>query len=179
MSCKTQRRLAFTLIELLVVIAIVGVLIASLLPAVQQAREAARRGTGRGHLKQSGLALHNYAEAHRTLPPGYLFRPDTSSSPISDASGFGGEAIVLPFLDQSALDSQFDWNRPLFDAANLIPREHHWPVFICPSDAVSESGFVTMGPVPELLRMAYTSLTRQLGQAQFATGTNPMTTMVT
>ncbi|QDV53120.1 DUF1559 domain-containing protein [Gimesia fumaroli] len=70
MYSKNASRRAFTLIELLVVIAIIAILIALLLPAVQQAREAARRSSCRNNLKQIGLALHNYHDAHRTFPAG-------------------------------------------------------------------------------------------------------------
>jgi len=149
----TLRR-GFTLIELLVVIAIIAVLIAMLLPAVQQAREAARRTSCRDHLKQLGLALHNYADAHQTLPPGYLYRPDTSSSPTSNGAGFGWGAMSLPFLEQASLYGQFDWNVPLHAIANQKARETRLPVFVCPSDTVSDTGFVEMGPVPEKYAMA-------------------------
>ena len=149
-----RMRRGFTLIELLVVIAIIAVLIALLLPAVQQAREAARRTTCRDHLKQLGLALHNYADAHQTLPPGYLYRPDTSSSPTSNGAGFGWGAMSLPFLEQSSLYGQFNWNVPLHDVANQKARETRLAVFICPSDTVSDSGFVEMGPLPERYAMA-------------------------
>src|SRR5690242_13951357 len=83
---RISRPVGFTLIELLVVIAIIGVLIGLLLPAVQAAREAARRAQCTNNLKQIGIALHNYHDAHRTFPPGYssLWKLDGSDSGVAD-----------------------------------------------------------------------------------------------
>lgn len=147
-------RHAFTLIELLVVIAIIAVLIALLLPAVQQAREAARRTQCRNHLKQFGLAFHNYHDAHATFPPGYIYRADNSTSPPSNGAGFSWGAMLLPFLDQSNVYAELNWNVPIFDPQNLLARERHLSVFLCSSDPVSQLGFVSMGPTPERYAMA-------------------------
>ena len=103
-TVKNDRR-AFTLIELLVVIAIIAVLVSLLLPAVQQAREAARRTQCRNNLKQIGLAMHNYADVHNCFPPGFM-GTTTNCSMIRNgvapnvAQGWAWGTFILPFLDQ-------------------------------------------------------------------------------
>ena len=90
-------RYAFTLVELLVVIAIIGILIALLLPAVQAAREAARRMTCTNHLKQMGLAIHNFHDSQRGLPPAGLLNNDEGDN------HFTIFALLFPYLEQTAL----------------------------------------------------------------------------
>jgi prepilin-type processing-associated H-X9-DG protein len=124
-----------------VVIAIMAVLIALLLPAVQQARAAARRTTCRNHLRQLGLALHNYHSTHNVLPPGYIYR----SSAAGNAAGYSWGAMLLPELEQPALYSAFDFQQPMFSAANLTVRETRVQPFLCPDDILSVNGFVEMG----------------------------------
>ena len=101
-----RRRRAFTMIELLVVIAILAVIIALLLPAVQAAREAARRAQCSGNLKQIGLALHGYHDAWQVFSPAYLSR---TSSGLELGAGWAWGTLILPYLDQ----------RPVYDAANF------------------------------------------------------------
>ena len=99
---KATSSKAFTLIELLVVIAIIGVLIALLLPAVQQAREAARRTQCRNNLKQIGLAYHNYHDTFNTFPPGIVSRiPNNITS--SEAGCWAWGTYILPMVDQAGL----------------------------------------------------------------------------
>lgn len=110
-------RRAFTLIELLVVIVIIAVLIALLLPAVQQAREAARRTQCKNHLKQIGVALHNYHDVYQCFPPGYLGSPpflncssiNNSADPASyRPQGWGWGVYLLPYIDNQSLYSSLD-----------------------------------------------------------------------
>ncbi len=102
----------FTLIELLVVIAIIAVLIALLLPAVQQARESARRSQCRNNLKQIGLALHNYHDSHSLFPFGIANAGGgfASATVMPLRTNHNGYLMLLPYLDQAALYSKFNFN---------------------------------------------------------------------
>src|SRR5829696_3130788 len=100
MNVEKSGREGFTLIELLVVIAIIGVLIALLLPAVQAAREAARRSQCVNNLMQLGLALHNYESAHEVLPPGVV----NPTGPIQNTPHgyhFSWLTQILPYIEQT------------------------------------------------------------------------------
>jgi prepilin-type N-terminal cleavage/methylation domain-containing protein len=112
----TPRRRGFTLVELLVVIAIIGILIALLLPAVQAAREAARRSQCMNNLKQLGLALHNYLDSHRVFPPAginYGWAHQAAPATIEPSAGnilnLNGWVLVLPFVEQAALHDRYDF----------------------------------------------------------------------
>jgi prepilin-type N-terminal cleavage/methylation domain-containing protein len=136
------RRRGFTLIELLVVIAIIAVLIALLLPAVQQAREAARRTQCRNNLKQFGLGLHNYLDAHLTFPPGAYF--DIISSPMSLDFAWGAHVFIAPFMDQTNFYNSLDLSKTDYFAnggsysqgpnGNEFKWRHYVESYNCPSD---------------------------------------------
>ena len=128
MSLLRRGSRGFTLIELLVVIAIIGILVALLLPAVQQAREAARRVQCRNNLKQFGLALHNYESTHRVITPGTVV---TANGMEAHASA---NSLLLPYFEQSPLGDRYDphvawWNQTPEVARTVVP------VFLCPSNA--------------------------------------------
>lgn len=126
---RRYRRSGFTLIELLVVIAIIAILIALLLPAVQQAREAARRMHCKNNLKQMGLALHNYHDVYKTLPPGYRFKPNSPTDGLGTAN-----VSLLPYLEQANLQILIDPKTPWFLLTPRVARQHV-SVFVCPSDS--------------------------------------------
>ena len=133
----------FTLIELLVVIAIIAILIALLLPAVQQAREAARRTQCRNHLKQLGLAMHNYLDVFETTPLHQHRIASDYSGGYGNAGGKSWYCGLLPYVDQAALYNQIDfsvgggWSA---FAAGTTPTMQmtrvQIPFFKCPSESM-------------------------------------------
>ena len=140
MTSLRQRRIAaFTLVELLVVIAIIGVLVALLLPAVQAAREAARRIQCQNHLKQWSLAMQNHHDTYLRLP--YFTRtvPNRQNWP----------AFLMPFVEQGNRTSAYNLNVNWYDAPNLAVTQIHLPIFNCTSDRpkpvwTDQSGYVSV-----------------------------------
>ena len=123
----SRSRRGFTLIELLVVIAIIAILVALLLPAVQQVREAARKAQCHDHLHNIGVALHNYEGTYRSLPSGN-----------SGGLAFEGISVhgrILPQLEQKPLYDTIDWNQPYSHVNNTTARNADVEIFRCPSDA--------------------------------------------
>lgn len=119
----------FTLIELLVVIAIIAILIALLLPAVQQAREAARRTECKNHMKQIGLALHNYHDTYNILP--------ISAQACAGNKRWGWIPMILPYIDEATLYNSFDFNLASWQGSNFQHLRDIHSDFLCPSDPLS------------------------------------------
>ncbi len=122
-----RRKQGFTLIELLVVIAIIAVLISLLLPAVQQAREAARRTQCRNNVKQTMLAFHNYHDTHKGFPNRYSLNGTTLNG------GHGWGLKLLPFLDQTPLFNAWNTSKSFFDPENKSVTMTPVGAYICPS----------------------------------------------
>jgi len=120
----SRHRSAFTLVELLVVIAIIGVMVSLLLPAVQAARESARRMQCSNNLKQIGLGLHNYHSAVKMFP----FAMGGTGNKFSALSQF------LHYMEQTNVFDQIDFSRPITHVVNDEPRLRELALFRCPSD---------------------------------------------
>ncbi|QDU28007.1 Type II secretion system protein G precursor [Anatilimnocola aggregata] len=136
-----RRTLAgFTLVELLVVIAIIGVLVALLLPAVQTAREAARRTQCKNHFKQLGLALHNYHDIHKILPPAIQFW-NGDDARTSDNMRPNWVILILPYMEQLPLYESFDFNETISHANNRTQRGTKIAGMLCPSDGFNRTKF--------------------------------------
>lgn len=132
---RLRSTLGFTLVELLVVVAIVGALVALLLPAVQAARESARRVKCQNNLKQVGLALIAYHDAHGKYPVGCLeWRPWGGT----DQRQLAWSAYLLPHLEQQLLFNRLDLNKPFDDPVNEEPASTVVEVFLCPSAELND-----------------------------------------
>ena len=167
----------FTLVELLVVIAIIGVLVGLLLPAVQAARESARRMSCQNNLKQLGLAMHNYESAHRIFPPSSIAMGGSANQPWS------GQSFMLPFLEGTNTYERIDFGVGYHAPANhaLFPpfgvAATRISVLMCPSDPndrhrVNSEGVPYHYPLNYVLNVGryliYDPVTRTDGGGAFA-----------
>jgi prepilin-type N-terminal cleavage/methylation domain-containing protein/prepilin-type processing-associated H-X9-DG protein len=128
-----RRLYGFTLVELLVVIAIIGILIALLLPAVQSARESARRTQCSNNLKQQGMALHSFHDTYKNFPPGNVSH--------GDCCGVNSDMVwtiaILPYIEQGGVSDTFDFSRPVEDPVNDFIKTKKIDAYYCLNDPVA------------------------------------------
>src|SRR5690348_14212402 len=124
--------IGFTLVELLVVIAIIGALIALLLPAVQAARESARRTTCINNLKQLGMALLNYESAKKVLPAGQ-YEPYDDTYPYLHGKAFSVSVQILSYVEQENFRRAFDLSEDIYSARNFAAAANIPSFMLCPS----------------------------------------------
>jgi prepilin-type N-terminal cleavage/methylation domain-containing protein len=156
----------FTLVELLVVIAIIGILVALLLPAVQAARESARRAQCTNNLKQLGIALHNYTDATRKFPPSTMQATPQAggfeNGTLGEFFAFGSLALLMPYMEGNTVYNTMDFRQPIYvpgggsdgyniSPANTLAAGTLVPMYLCPSDQFrsvsSDYGVAALGPV--------------------------------
>src|SRR5262245_45240345 len=118
MTVMKRTARGFTLVELLVVIAIIGILIALLLPAVQAAREAARRSQCMNNLRQMGLAMLNYEQSYKVFPPSDVMTPDPATGLMTKSLSLSVHARLLPFVEESSLRSLVNFSVIYSHASN-------------------------------------------------------------
>ncbi len=126
----------FTLIELLVVIAIIGVLVGLLLPAVQQAREAARRSACSNKMKQQGLAIHSFADVNpETFPAGWVGEYENGEWHGDEGEGFGFASRMLPYIEENSVYKTINFDQQVSHSSNAAARTTVISTFRCPSDS--------------------------------------------
>ncbi|MEI6239402.1 MAG: DUF1559 domain-containing protein [Planctomycetia bacterium] len=140
---RDHARPGFTLVELLVVIAIIGVLIGLLLPAVQSARESSRRSSCQSNVRQIGLAFQTCQDAKRWFPAAcYTTATGTATvKPVENPAGkeHSWRVLVMPFMEDQSIASQYDWTKNWYDAANLPAAARSVPVYRCASTPLPTS----------------------------------------
>jgi prepilin-type processing-associated H-X9-DG protein len=127
-----MNRRGFSIIEILVIIGVIAINLALLVPAIQQSREDARTRSCKNQLKQLGLAIHNYYDTHRGLPPGWVSKEGMPGL----GSRIGWQTFILPYLDQAPLYVRIDFQKPPHDTNNkpLPLFQTKLPIYRCPAD---------------------------------------------
>ena len=154
MGCCCKRAAAsrgFTLVELMVVIAIIGLLMAMLLPAIQLARESGRRGACINNLRQIGIAIHMYHDAHEAFPPGGV-----NSGPCCSVESYTSWAIqILPLLEQQTMYETYDQSESNESRINSKLRETFMPFYSCPSDVYRNVPSIPAGGPAHDMKIKY------------------------
>jgi prepilin-type N-terminal cleavage/methylation domain-containing protein len=133
---RCSRFCGFTLVEILVVTAVIGLLVAIMLPAIQKARESARKSQCANNLKQIGLGMHAYLNDHQALPPGYI----SEVLPNHDDKGPGWSwgSLIMEYIEQAPLHGQINFAVSVHKPEAALVRLTSVPLFICPSDSMFE-----------------------------------------
>jgi prepilin-type N-terminal cleavage/methylation domain-containing protein/prepilin-type processing-associated H-X9-DG protein len=160
-AARSAAQTGFTLIELLVVIAIISVLVALLLPAVQDAREAARRTQCRNNLKQLALASHNYLDISQVFPPGQMVLNFTTKPKFRGYTLF---VYLLPYVEASNVYAQWDFNgNPCVNTtacpSTSAPTAQLIPIYNCPSDPIPQNPFASESAPPNCKCYKYYGIT--------------------
>lgn len=144
---RRSARVGFTLVELLVVMIVIGILMGLLLPAVQKIREAARTTSCANQLRQIGLATVTYEARNRQYPPSW--KPAAAISGNNDISGWSAQAVLLPYLEQTVLQTSIDYSVAYGNTGNVVTADGQTvkisamrvPTFLCPAEVRDETRF--------------------------------------
>ena len=174
MDMVPARRRGFTLVELLVVIAIIGTLVGLLLPAVQSAREAARRNACSNNMRQQGVAFHNLLDARKYLPAACYTTASANTSTFptppkgnTSRTEHSWRVLVMPYMEDQIAVQGYDFSKNWYDAANLPTAQKEMPVYRCPSSQQGAGvSSLPASPDSDSGRTA-TTLSAPLGRADY------------
>jgi len=168
-------RRGFTLVELLVVIAIIGILVALLLPAVQSAREAARRTQCTNNMKQIGLGIHNFHDVKKILPPGNIQGNNLTGAHktlgIPTGVKHGWSIFILPFIEQQNIADIYTFDESWDDTVNLPASQSYITTFACPSVPLEKP---RMGNVSKKTPASDYSIVTKVETGLFTSNTPPL-----